>query len=72
LARSRRRRYGRSMPYRNIYARLTYANVVATAALFLALGGVFYAAVMAVPANSVGTRQLAFPLGAVSRTASFS
>lgn len=36
---------------------LTYANVIATLALFLALGGVGYAAVK-LPKNSVGTRQL--------------
>ena len=38
-------------------ARLTYANVMATAAMFIALGGGAYAAVK-LPANSVGTRQL--------------
>jgi hypothetical protein len=37
--------------------RLTYANVVATLALFLALGGVGYAAIK-LPKNSVGTKQL--------------
>ncbi len=37
--------------------RASYANVVATLALFIALGGVSYAAV-ALPAGSVGTRQL--------------
>ncbi len=37
--------------------RLTYANVVATLALFLALGGAAYAATQ-LPADSVGTRQL--------------
>lgn len=37
--------------------RLTYANVVSTLALFLALGGVSYAAVK-LPANSVGEKQL--------------
>jgi hypothetical protein len=36
---------------------LTYANVMATAAVFLALGGVSYAAV-AIPKNSVGNPQL--------------
>jgi hypothetical protein len=45
-----------------IRSRLTYANVLATVALFIALGGASYAAV-ALPTNSVGTRQLAFPLG---------
>jgi hypothetical protein len=52
--------------------RLTYANVVATLALFLALGGASYAAIT-LPRNSVGgnqlrngavtTQKLAFPLG---------
>jgi hypothetical protein len=37
--------------------RLTYANVVASLALFLALGGVGYAATQ-LPKNSVGTKQL--------------
>jgi len=37
--------------------KLTYANVVATAALFMALGGGAYAAAT-LPAKSVGTRQL--------------
>jgi hypothetical protein len=37
--------------------RLTYANVTATLALFVALGGGAYAAT-ALPANSVGSRQL--------------
>jgi hypothetical protein len=37
--------------------RLTYANVVGTLALFVALGGVSYAAVR-LPAHSVGTKQL--------------
>lgn len=36
---------------------VTYANVVATLALFLALGGGAYAAI-ALPANSVGAKQL--------------
>ena len=36
---------------------LTYANVVGTLALFIALGGVSYAAVK-LPAKSVGTKQL--------------
>jgi len=55
--------------------RLTYSNVVGTLALFLALGGVSYAAVTLAP-NSVGTSQLrsgavtgsklAFPIGAVT------
>jgi hypothetical protein len=56
---------------------LTYANVVASMALFIALGGASYAAIV-LPANSVGPRQLqagavhsralAFPLGAASVT----
>ena len=37
--------------------RLTYANVVATIALFIALGGASYAA-LKLPRNSVGARQL--------------
>jgi len=51
----------------NVSARLTYGNVVATLALFVALGGASYAAI-ALPANSVGTRQLAFPIGLKSLT----
>ncbi len=42
---------------RSIASRLTYANVMATAALFIALGGGAYAA-FKVPKNSVGTKQL--------------
>ena len=42
---------------RKIQERLSYANVVATLALFLALGGVGYAASQ-LPKNSVGTKQL--------------
>ena len=38
-------------------ARLTYANVVATLALFIALGGSSYAA-LSLPKNSVGSKQL--------------
>ena len=38
-------------------SRLTYSNVVASLALFVALGGVGYAAAT-LPADSVGTRQL--------------
>jgi hypothetical protein len=41
----------------SIRKRLTYANVVASLALFLALGGVGYAAIK-LPKNSVGTKQL--------------
>src|SRR5262245_53556312 len=40
-----------------ITKRLTYANVIATLALFLALGGASYAA-FKLPKKSVGTRQL--------------
>jgi hypothetical protein len=64
---------------RRVSDRLSYSNVVATIALFIALGGASYAAV-ALPAHSVGTRQLkagavtpgtlGFPLGARSFTAS--
>lgn len=42
---------------RSISSRLSYANVVATLALFLALGGGAYAAVK-LPANSVGAKQI--------------
>lgn len=42
---------------KRITSRLTYANVMATLALFLALGGTSYA-VTALPKNSVGTQQL--------------
>jgi hypothetical protein len=52
---------------RRLRSRLTYANVIGTLALFLALGGASYAA-LALPANSVETRHLAFPLGLKSRT----
>lgn len=38
-------------------SRLTYANVIATLALFIALGGASYAAIK-LPKNSVGSRQL--------------
>ncbi len=58
-------------------ARLSYANVAATVALFVSLGGASYAAV-SLPANSVGPRQLqtgavtpralGFPLGLASVT----
>ena len=40
-----------------LVSRLTYANVASTLALFIALGGVSYAAVR-LPANSVGAKQL--------------
>lgn len=42
---------------RRFGSRLTYANVMATLAMFVALGGVSYAAIT-LPANSVGTKQL--------------
>src|SRR3954462_12058914 len=40
-----------------IRASLTYANVIATVALFLALGGGAYAA-LKLPKNSVGSKQI--------------
>jgi hypothetical protein len=43
---------------RRLSAKLTYANVIATLALFVALGGVGYAA-SKLPKNSVHTKQLA-------------
>jgi hypothetical protein len=56
---------------------LTYANVLSTLALFVALGGASYAAIV-LPPDSVGSRQLragavrpsalGFPLGAASVT----
>jgi hypothetical protein len=42
---------------KRLKSRLTYANVVATLALFIALGGASYAAVK-LPKNSVGTKQV--------------
>src|SRR5664279_2232360 len=42
---------------RRIQKKLSYANVVATLALFLALGGAAYAA-SKLPKNSVGTKQI--------------
>jgi hypothetical protein len=42
---------------RKVRERLSYANVIATLALFLALGGVSYAATQ-LPKNSVGAKQL--------------
>jgi hypothetical protein len=47
--------YGEGM--RGIKERLTYANVTATLALFVALGGSSYAAV-SLPRNSVGSQEL--------------
>jgi hypothetical protein len=42
---------------KRIRGRLTYANVMATVAVFIALGGVSYAA-LKLPKNSVGSKQL--------------
>jgi hypothetical protein len=42
---------------KRLRARLTYANVMATIAVFIALGGASYAA-FKLPKNSVGTKQL--------------
>lgn len=44
-------------PPKWLAGRLTYSNVVASVALFVALGGVSYAAIK-IPAHSVGARQL--------------
>jgi hypothetical protein len=62
---------------KHLVDRLTYANVVATLALFIGLGGVSYAAIT-LPADSVGREQLradavglktlSFPLGVVAVT----
>jgi hypothetical protein len=43
---------------RKLRGRLTYANVMATIAVFIALGGASYAATQKLPKNSVGTKQL--------------
>ena len=61
--------------FRRLNHRLSYANVVATLALFISLGGASYA-IVTLPAHSVGTIQLqagavttsklAFPLGFTS------
>jgi hypothetical protein len=40
-----------------LYSRLTYANVTATLALFIALGGTSFAAIT-LPRNSVGAREI--------------
>ena len=66
-----------SRPLRQLAGRLTYANVTATIALLISLGGASYAAVE-LPARSVGSEQLkpravtlgklAFPLGAAGTT----
>lgn len=53
---------------RRLLDSMTYANVVATLALFISLGGASYAAIT-LPANSVGAKQLragAVHLGALS------
>jgi hypothetical protein len=42
---------------KSLRSKLTYANVMATVAVFIALGGASYAAVK-LPKNSVGTRQI--------------
>ena len=42
---------------RKLKGKLTYANLMASVAVFIALGGCAYAA-LRVPPNSVGTRQL--------------
>ena len=42
---------------RRLSGKLTYANVMATVAVFIALGGASYAATQ-LPKNSVGTKQL--------------
>lgn len=65
------------MTRKRIADSLSYANIVATLALFVALGGASYAAVV-LPAHSVGPRQLrakavhrrslSFPLGTASIT----
>lgn len=66
---------------KRISEKLSYANIVATLALFIALGGASYAAVT-LPANSVGAKQLQpnavgpgnlrFPLGTVGLTSNAS
>jgi len=50
---------------RSVRSRLTYANLMATIAVFLALGGASYAATQ-LPRNSVGSKQLR--KGAVTKT----
>jgi hypothetical protein len=47
----------REVVMRAIRSRVTYANVMATIAVFIALGGTGYAA-FTLPKNSVGTKQL--------------
>ncbi len=57
---------------RQIHKRLTYANVTATIALFLTLGGATAIAASKLPKNSVGTRQLkakAVKTGQIARNA---
>src|SRR3954469_12652924 len=54
---------GRTPLFSKLTSRLTYANVMSTIAVFLAVGGGAYAAVT-LPRNSVGNKQL--KAGAVS------
>jgi hypothetical protein len=44
--------------FERVRARLSFANVVSTVALFLALGGTSYAAAQVLPSNSVGSSQI--------------
>jgi hypothetical protein len=46
-----------TQPLARLRARLTYANITATLALFIALGGTSYAA-LTLPRNSVGSAQI--------------
>ena len=48
---------GRSIRNKDSGRRISYANIVATLALFIALGGISYAAVK-LPKNSVGAKQI--------------
>jgi hypothetical protein len=57
---------------RKLRGRLTYANVMATVAVFIALGGASYAATQ-LPKHSVGTKQLrngAVTYGKIAKSAS--
>jgi hypothetical protein len=75
-ATSERRSVRPPVSFNALVDHLSYANVVATLALFIALGGASYAA-RSLPQNSVGTSQLklgavepsrlGFPLGVASR-----
>ena len=70
-------RYNLTMTLRRMHERITYANVMATLAVFVSLGGASYAAIT-LPAGSVGHQQLrahavgpenlSFPLGYASIT----